>query len=193
MPGVFARFRGEVNDRYVQTFDGLPTRLAGRAADAATDTYWDAVGGPWIARYRRSALMGAIGIGKDVEKHFDDPWDALAHLQALPRRYRRDGLRSYCLVTYKDDMGGGGGWDAVEPFASDADEKMRITIAEIAAREGRADREFDRDSRQASTPRRIGGRKRKRTAGDGEGWLGAIAYQWQHPDSGGLGDGDLFG
>jgi hypothetical protein len=110
------------------------TGIVGRAAEESTDAYWAMVGGPWIARYRRSGMAAAIGIGRDVTHHFEDPHEALAFFDTLGPRYKRNRvLRHSCLVM-KD---GAGGWDAVEPFAADAHKKLEITIAEIAAREGR--------------------------------------------------------
>ena len=112
--------------------------LATRAIEKGDDAYWAAVGGPWIARYRRSGMAAAIGIGRDVTHHFEDPHEALAFFGTLGPRYKRNRvLRHSCLVTYKDPKDGAGGWDAVEPFAADARKKLEITIAEIAAREGR--------------------------------------------------------
>jgi hypothetical protein len=112
--------------------------LVDRTIDKGADAYWASLGGPWIARYRRSGMAAAIGIGRDVTHHFDDGHKALAFFDTLGPRYRRNRvLRSSCLVTYKDPKDGGGGWDAVEPFAADARKKLEITIAEIAAREGR--------------------------------------------------------
>jgi hypothetical protein len=112
--------------------------LAGHLAEESTDAYWAMAGGPWVARYRRSGLAAAIGIGRDVTHHFEDPHEALAFFGTLGPRYRRNRvLRNSCLVTYKDMKDGAGGWDAVEPFAADAHKKLEITIAEIAAREGR--------------------------------------------------------
>jgi hypothetical protein len=112
--------------------------VVGRAAEESTDAYWAMVGGPWIARYRRSGVAAAIGIGRDVTHHFEDPHEALAFFDTLGPQYRRRPvLRRSCLVTYKDMKDGAGGWDAVEPFAADAQKKLEITIKEIAAREGR--------------------------------------------------------
>ena len=117
---------------------GLGAGIVEHAAEKGTDAYWTMVGGPWVARYRRCGLLAAIGIGRDVTKNFEDPHDALAHFKKLGPRYKRNRvLRSSCLVTYKDMKDGAGGWDAVEPFAADARKKLEITIAEIAAREGR--------------------------------------------------------
>jgi hypothetical protein len=112
--------------------------VVGRVAEESNDKYWAMVGGPWIARYRRSGLAAAIGIGRDVTHHFEDPHEALAFFDTLGPQYRRNRvLRHSCLVTYKDMKDGAGGWDAVEPFAADAQKKLEITIKEIAAREGR--------------------------------------------------------
>jgi hypothetical protein len=112
--------------------------VAGHVAEKSTDKYWALKGGPWIARYRRSGMAAAIGIGRDVTKNFEDGHDALAFFDTLGPRYKRNRvLRNSCLVTYKDMKDGAGGWDAVEPFAADAHKKLEITIAEIAAREGR--------------------------------------------------------
>jgi hypothetical protein len=112
--------------------------VAGHVAEKSTDKYWALKGGPWIARYRRSGMAAAIGIGRDVTHHFEDPHEALAFFGTLGPRYRRNRvLRQSCLVTYKDMKDGAGGFDAVAPFAADAQKKLEITIAEIAAREGR--------------------------------------------------------
>ena len=111
--------------------------IVDRTIDKGADAYWASLGGPWIARYRRSGMLAAIGIGRDVTKNFDDGHKALAFFDTLGPRYRRNRvLRTSCLVTYKDMKDGAGGWDAVEPFAADARKKLEITIAEIAAREG---------------------------------------------------------
>jgi hypothetical protein len=112
--------------------------LVGRVAEESTDKYWALKGGPWVARYRRSGMAAAIGIGRDVTHHFEDPHEALAFFDTLGPRYKRNRvLRHSCLVTYKDMKDGAGGWDAVEPFAADAQKKLELTIKEIAAREGR--------------------------------------------------------
>jgi hypothetical protein len=117
---------------------GFGAGIVERAAEKSGDAYWDMVGGPWVARYRRSGMLAAIGIGRDVTKNFEDPHDALAFFDTLGPRYRRNRvLRQSCLVTYKDLPDGSGGLgDAVEPFAKDAAKKLEVTIAEIAAREG---------------------------------------------------------
>jgi hypothetical protein len=112
--------------------------VVGRVAEESNDKYWAMVGGPWVARYRRSGMAAAIGIGRDVTHHFEDPHEALAFFDTLGPQYRRNRvLRHSCLVTYKDMKDGAGGWDAVEPFAVDAQKKLEITIKEIEAREGR--------------------------------------------------------
>ena len=144
------------------------TDIVDRAVDKGDDAYWAALGGPWIARYRRSGMLAAIGIGRDATEHFDDPNESLALFDTLGPRYRRNWvLRNSCLVTYKDPQDGGGGWDAVEPFAADARKKLEVTIAEIAAREGHQGEEAaqPRASGLGAFTRRLSGRVMARTTG----------------------------
>jgi hypothetical protein len=171
MPRLFARFRGEVGDAYVRAFEGMPTRIALGAATVATDAYWSLEGGPWEARYRRSGILAAIGLGRDHVVNYDDPHDALAHFEGLGRRYRRDPLRSYCLVTYKGMGDGVGAFHCVQPYASTAADDLEVMIREVASEEQRA---APGPRRSADPPpRRLGGRKRRRPGGDdtgGPGW-----------------------
>jgi len=93
------------------------------------DQKWNALGGPWMAQYRRNATAAAIGIGEGEphKVHFMDPLDALAHFRGLPDHYRtNDVLRRECLITYKDN------WYAVEPFAADAHHAVEVMRAEVA-------------------------------------------------------------
>jgi hypothetical protein len=95
----------------------------------ASDAYWNAQGGPWLAQYHHFASLTAIGIaeGEPYRVHFMDPADALEHFRQLPDRYRTDAtLRHSCLITYKDN------WYCVEPYADDADHAVNVLRDEVA-------------------------------------------------------------
>ncbi len=126
------------------------SRFADAASDAAygavewaSDEWWKAQGGPWVAQYRRNATLAAVGIGEGVPHrvHFTDPADALEHFRGLPPRYSRNAtLRRECLIVYKDN------WYCVEPFADDADDAVDIMRDEVARDEGRWHEESKRSS-----------------------------------------------
>jgi hypothetical protein len=123
------------------TADAVPrgeefaTAVVSKVIEVGSDKYWDALGGPWIAQYRRSATAAAIGIGEGQphEEFFQRPEDALEHFRQLPDRYRTNAtLRHECLITYKRNN-----WHCVEPFAEDADQALVVFRDECLRDEGR--------------------------------------------------------
>jgi hypothetical protein len=109
--------------------------VVSKAIEVGSDKYWDMLGGPWIAQYRRVAIAAAIGIGEGEphEEFFQRPEDALEHFRQLPDRYRTNAtLRHDCLITYKRNN-----FHCVEPFAEDADQALVVFRDECLRDEGR--------------------------------------------------------
>jgi hypothetical protein len=95
----------------------------------ASDAWWNAQGGPWLAQYHHFASLTAIGVfeGEPHRVHFMDPFDALEYFRQLPDRYRTNHiLRQSCLIVWKDN------WYCAQPFAETADHDVEVLRAEVA-------------------------------------------------------------